>query len=154
MNLGIADDGCAAAVTFHEFTLGNRLNGVVGPFAVDVRLQQREEPADIVVGKYNDVLHTSNSIHELRAVRGGKNRTPRSLQRANGSIVIDRDNQAIRLGRCALQVPDVPDMKDVKASIGEGDRSSSGSVTAHELDQFSFGDNHRRVSERLELPSR
>ena len=57
MALRVADDRGASAIGLHHRALGDRLDGVIGAFAVDVRLEQLQQALDIPIGTVKTHLY-------------------------------------------------------------------------------------------------
>jgi hypothetical protein len=65
--LRVADNRGAAAVGLHDRAFGHALDGVIGPFAVDVGSQPGEQVADRVVVEDHDVVDAPQCLHQLRS---------------------------------------------------------------------------------------
>jgi hypothetical protein len=57
--LRVADDRGAAAVFLHDVALGDRVDGVIGALAVDVRSQRLKQRTDGRLRKDHDVIHAT-----------------------------------------------------------------------------------------------
>src|SRR5262245_52433536 len=54
--LGVADDRRPSAVALHDGSLGNRVDGVIRAFAVDVWFQESQQTLDVRIGKHDDIV--------------------------------------------------------------------------------------------------
>ena len=86
-----------------------------------VGLDQHQQPLDVRIAEHNHVVDAAQRADELGAIGGRQNRAARPFQRRHRPIVVDRHDQAIRLGRRPLQVPDVADMEQIEAAVRERD---------------------------------
>ena len=129
MILRIADDGDAAAVAAHGLALGHGLHGVVGPLAVDVRLQreqQRRRPSARERSRRNR-RRAAAATSSARSLSGRIGRPGPFSPRTDASSLIATTSRSAS-ARGSLQVADVADVQQIEAAVGEGDRAPGGAI--------------------------
>ena len=111
-----------------------------------LRFKHGQETLDGQVWKHDDVVHDAKRRHELRPVDRRLDRTPRTLQRQDGRIVVDRHDQTIGLGRRTGQIAHVSDVQHVETAVGEREGASGapvGAYAGHELRLGQHRSEHR-----------
>ena len=139
MTLRIADDRRAAAICRDDRAFRHRLFGVVGPFAVHVRLQESQQPLDVRIAEHHDVIHAAKSGDELGTIRRGQDGTARTLERRDGRIVVDRDDQTLGFRRGAFQIAYVADVQQIEAAVRERDRPAGRAIARDDGAKICFG---------------
>ena len=91
---------------------------------MNVRLQQAQQSLHGRIIEQNDVVDTTQGCDELGTIRSGEDRTPRPFESGHRSIVVHRDNETVRHFCRALQVPDMADVQQIEAAVGEGNRAA------------------------------
>ena len=68
MTLGVADDRRPTAIGTDGRTLRHGVERVVGPLAMDIRLNRREQTVDCVVAEDHDVGDAPYRVDHLRSI--------------------------------------------------------------------------------------
>lgn len=121
MRLGVADDANLAAQGLHHFALGDCLLGVVGTFAMNMRPQVAQNRLGGEVIKNHNVVHALDCRHQLRARFGGKQRPAFAFQVSNGPVTVYSHHEHIALLLRSLEIANVPNVEQVKTSVGKND---------------------------------
>ena len=108
-----------------------------------VGLEALEQPRHGRVREDDDVVDAAERGDELGAVRRRAAPAGPALQRRHRLVVVDRDDQAVGLGRRALQVADVADVQQVEAAVGEGDGAPGCAVRADTRLELALGQHLR-----------
>ena len=145
MALGVADDGRSAAISPHYRPLGHGLGSVVGPFAVNVRLQLNQESLDGRAAEHDDIIDAAQCGDKRRTIGSAKNRPPGPLQRGNGSIVVDGHNQPIALGGSRVKKAHVAHVQQIEAAVREYDGESGRAILRDGAHELLFGENLSQV---------
>ena len=146
MGLWIADDPRLATVPAHDLSLGDRLDGVVGALAMNVRLDELQQVGHGSVGKEDHVVDHAERGHELRTVRRRQNRPPNTLQRRDGLVIVHSDDQPIRLGGRCREVADMADVQQVEATVRERNGLPGCAIGTDQLQKLFAGDDRSHVS--------
>jgi len=119
MDFVTTDNGHGTAITTDNIPFGNRLQRVIGPFAVNIRGDGQQDMIDPVFVKQG---------HIIDAGKGGNDQNPplfidqgarRAFQIFKGTVRIQCHHQNISLGLGLLKVTNVADVNQIKAAIGQ-----------------------------------
>ncbi len=100
-----------------------------------IRTQRLEQRRHGGLGKDDDEVHAAKRRDQLGAMLGGEDRPVLALERFHRRIVIDGDDEEVGLLRRRLEIPDVADVQDVEATVGERDGASRDTFSAHAIDE-------------------
>ena len=140
MRFLVADDCRSPAIRLHNSSLRNGLDSVVSSFAMNVGLQEAQQPLHCRIAKENYIVDATQGRHELGAIRSGQYRTARSLQTRNRSIVVHGDDKPVRHVGSALQIAHVPDVEQIEAAVGESDRATLRAIACNRCDKLGFAE--------------
>ena len=121
--LGVAHDGHPASVRAHDLPLGDRLRRVVRALAVHVGAQGEEQARDVVLARTPP--RGPRRAAPRPGARGrpsGRTGRPAPLSRRTEASPFTPTTRTSASAPRPLQVPHVPDVQDVEAAVGEGDR--------------------------------
>jgi hypothetical protein len=84
--------------------------------------------------KDRDVIDAAERRDELRAPSHLQDGTPRAFGFGT-RIIINSDNEAIRLSGGGLQVAHMADVQQIETAIREGNRASGGTIRPYQFDE-------------------
>ena len=119
--LWITHDDDAASTGFDYIVLGDALCRVVGAFGMKIRMDFANDGAHVFFWEYYDGVHIRQRRQNFRAFIGGHYGPPFALQRADGSIAVDRDNQLAAELPGGMQVAHMADVQQIEAAVGQRD---------------------------------
>jgi hypothetical protein len=122
---GIAHDGNTPAAGKHYIAFRHTLRGIVSAFGVNVRTQQANQFGDIGRVKDDNRIHVTERRQKLGTFIAWHAWPAFSLERARAGVRINGDDQPATQLLGGAQVTDMPDMKKIKASVGQDDLVSS-----------------------------
>jgi hypothetical protein len=134
----VTDNDRAAAIGLHDAALRNGIDSVVGTLAVHLGLQQQQQALGGSVAEHHDIVDRLKCGNDFGPLARWHDRSPRALQRGDRSIVVDGNDEAIRLSRGTAQVSNMSDVQEIEASVGESDSPTLSSVASDRLDQLIF----------------
>ena len=143
MILGIAHDDNSASTSCDLVALRNALHRIVLTLGMKVGTDFANEGAHIFFWKHNDGIHIRQRRQNFRAFLGRHHGAPFALQRAHGSIGIDRDDQFAAEFPRGMQVAHVSDMQQVETSVGQCDGMAGAPPIRDALPQFVARNNLR-----------
>ena len=119
---GIANDLNPPAISQHLVALGHAVARVVGALGVHVRMNLANQRAHVRLIEDNDGVHVFECSENLGALRCRHQRPARAFQFAHAGIGVDGDDQLAAQRLRSAQIAHVPDVQQIKASVGEDDR--------------------------------
>src|ERR1017187_2141303 len=134
--LGIPHNGNSASTGFDLVTLGDALRRVVGALGVKVGADFANEGAHILFWKNNNGVHIRQRSQNFRAFFRRHHGPPFTLQRAHGSIGVDRDNQFATEFPRGMQIAHMADMQHIETPVGQRDAIAVAPPLGHTLLQF------------------
>ena len=140
MIIRIADVGDAAAVAADHVTLGDRVERVVGAFAVNVRTKRLEQRTNGRLWKDDHVVDEAERGDQFGAVGGSQNGPPLSFQRPDRRVVIDRNNQLVGFLRSSGEVANVADVQQVEAAVRKRHRPAGAACIGNQCQEIGAGD--------------
>jgi hypothetical protein len=105
---------------------------------VHLGLQQQQQALDGSVAEHHDIVDRLKCGDDFGPLARWYDRSPRTFQRGDRSIVVDGNDEAIGLSRGTAQVSNVSDVQEIEASVGESDSPTLSSVAGDHLDQLIF----------------
>lgn len=129
----IAHNFHAAATGHHDVAFRNSFRSVISPLRVDIRPDQANQLAYIGLIKDEDRVHVLQRRQDLCALAFRDARTPVALESAHTGVRIHRDHNSSAELFCAAKVADMPDVQNVKATVGKGDCFAGRLPRAHTL---------------------
>src|SRR5579862_7641263 len=128
MVFGIAANRGADAEKNREFSLGNRVNGVIGALRVDVGLKFAEERVDVELIENNYVVYRGQRCDDCCAGSFGHHRAAGAFALLGAGIGIERDDEDVAFRLCGLKVANVADVEQVEDAICKDDFSIGAAV--------------------------
>src|SRR5262249_36541788 len=111
----------AATDGAHRRGLGHRVRGVVRPLGMDIRPQPRDEPVGRVLVEDEDMIDVAQGGEDLGALLGGHHRSSGALETRHRGVAVDADEEHVAESACGVQVPQVTDVQEIEAAVGEDD---------------------------------
>src|SRR6056297_524973 len=99
----------------------DRIERPVAALGEHVRLDRTHEPDRCLARESHDPVHAGERRHDLHPLPLAHHGSARSLGRAYARVAIDADDQAVAEAARLFQAPDVTQMEEVEAAIGEDD---------------------------------
>ena len=139
--LWITHDDDAASTSFDDIVLGDALCRVVGAFGMKIRMDLANDGAHVFFWEYYDGVHIRQRRQNFRAFFGGHYGPPFALQRARGSIAVDRDNQLAAEFPGGMQVAYMADVQQIEAAVGQRDTIAGAPPIRYTLLKFAARNN-------------
>src|ERR1700722_15473243 len=121
MIFGIAANGGADAEENGEFALGDRVDRIVGAFGVDVGLKFTKERVDVELIENDHVVYRDQRCYDCCAGSFSHHRAAGAFALLSAGIGIERDDEDVAFGLCALEIVDVADVEQIEDAIREED---------------------------------
>src|SRR5262249_13854853 len=86
---------------------------------MDVGPQPRDEPVGRVLVEDDDVIDVAQGGEDLRALLGGHHRSAGALETRHRGVAVDADEEHVAESACGVQVPEVTDVQEIEAAVGE-----------------------------------
>ena len=126
MILGIADNGDAPAKFTHQIAFGNALLRVVGALGLHVGMNLADDGAHVRLGKDHDRVNVRHGRKNFGTFFCGHGGPAFSLQRVDGIVGVDGDDETTAQFFCGMQVANVANVEHVEAAVGESYTFSGG----------------------------
>lgn len=126
MVFGIAYNGNSPAAGNHNIALRHALRRIVSAFGMNVRPQQANKIGHIRRVKNGDCVNIAQRRQKLSAFLARDARPAFPFESARTRIRIHGHDQPAAQFFRGAQIPDMPDVKKIKTSIGQNDLFSSG----------------------------
>src|SRR5579864_1853764 len=140
MGFGVAHDAHTPPETFHDITLRDRLLRIISSLAMHVGAKVLKNGRRGRFIEYQNIVHAFQRRDEFRPRLSRKQGPSIALQLPHGSVAVHSHHQDVSLFFRALEVANVPDMKQVKTPVGKNNPSSLAAQTAAQGRYFSAWD--------------
>ncbi len=121
MILGIADDFDATTISPNFLALGNVVARIVRALGLHVGMELGNQSAHIRLVENYDSIDIGEGCENFRAFAGRHGRPAFALKATHTVIGVDGDNKLATQRPRAAQIPDVPDMQQIEAAVGQDD---------------------------------
>ena len=121
MIFGIAANGGADAEENGEFALGDRVDGIVGAFGVDVGLKFTKERVDVELIENDHVVYRDQRCYDCCAGSFSHHRAAGTFALLSAGIRIERDDEDVAFRFCCFKVANVADVEQIEDAIREDD---------------------------------
>jgi hypothetical protein len=119
MILRIACDPHFAAVTKNRIALGDGLLRIIGAFGMYCRAKYVQHMRNAGFIEEHHIIYAAKRRNQRRAFILIKNRPALIFDQAHGLIAVDGDHEDISQSPGVLEVPQVSNVENVKATVGE-----------------------------------
>jgi hypothetical protein len=136
MILAIANNLDPAAAGQYHIPFWHRVLGVISAFGVDIGAQNLDQCADVGSIEDGDCIHILEGSQDLRAFNARSAWAILAFQGANARIrIYGHHNLAAQL-LCTMQVANVADMQQIKASVRKNDLIPGGAPLLYLLGEI------------------
>jgi hypothetical protein len=133
-----SDDSAAAGL--HDVAADDRVFSPVRTFDEDVWSDRRDDLVRRLLIENGDGVHACECGENFGTLGFRSDRPIRSLDRSDGAIGVDADNQRVAERPRVLQVTDMAGVQQVEDAVGEDDGFASCPSSAHEFDGLGHGE--------------
>src|SRR5690606_31074449 len=110
-----------SAISLDDFRADHLVDAVIAAFDQHVGFDMAQQVFRSAFGEADHPVHSAQSSKYSHATVNAVDRTTRPFQAADGSVVVDVDDQAITLSAGLFQISHVTGVQDVEAAVGEDD---------------------------------
>lgn len=129
----IAHNFHPSAASDHDLAFRNTFRRVIGAFRVNIRPDQADQVANVGRIENEHSVNVRESRQNLCAFRFRDARTAVAFEAARTSVRIHGDYHFAAELLCTLQIPDMPDVQNIKATVGENDPFAGSLPREHTL---------------------